>query len=295
MRELARPFGLAIVRQQTLLDIMRERDELRQVLNRDQNYYDDILGHKMHVNPFDRGISLGGLANTPIEAYRGRGEIGYLLRHLRPGERVVDIGANIGFFTLMFARQVGPEGRVWAFEPGPQSHELLTKNVSINGYSNVVIENAAVSDTSGMTELYLCPTGESDNRIAGTVPFADRRISMPMRCVALDDYFSSPDERIDFVKIDAQGAETLVLRGMKRLLGRNQPIKIIMEYAPVAIQSVGLQPAEFLRYMRSFGLEVYELPELGMEHVVSDRYLLDSIGPGSTGPDMAVLVFVRSN
>ena len=108
---------------------------------------------------------LGSLNGRDIADFQG--EIGFFVRNIRPGNRVLDLGANVGLFTLLFARCVGPSGMVYAFEPGPLSTALLTANVILNGYQNVIIERAAVTDRSGDVSLYVCSSGESDNRIAG--------------------------------------------------------------------------------------------------------------------------------
>jgi FkbM family methyltransferase len=273
--------------------LIQQRDELLKGASPPRSFFNNIFGHKMYVNPFDLGVGLKSLNDVPIEAYQNHGEIGFLLRHIKPGARIVDVGANVGFFTLLFARQAGPGGKVWAFEPGPQSFALLAKNVSINAYTNVTVENIAISDFSGTIDFYVCRTGESDNRVAGAVFGQGERDKVNVRCVALDDYFADIDAPVDFVKIDAQGAETFVVRGMETLLRRNRSMVVVLEYSPDAVTFTGSTPSGFLQQLRSFGFDIYELPEDGVEHPVSDQYLLETIGSAG-GPAQTNLALMHA-
>jgi FkbM family methyltransferase len=295
IRRIKRQFGYDIVSVRSLRKLIEQETSLRQALDQSiqerefvarelealrRNFLDDVLGHKMYVNPFDRGISLQMLVGKTLEGFRYKGEIGFILRHIKPGQKVVDVGANIGFFTLLCARQAGPTGRVWAFEPGPQSFALLSTNVSINGYNNVVVENSAVAASSGRIDLFVCRDGESDNRIAGTLLDFEQRDRVNVRCIALDDYFAKVDTPINFIKIDVQGAETLVLRGMENMLRRQRPI-ISFEYTPYSAKiDQQCDQAELLGRLRGFGYCIYELPEIGVERRVSDACILESMGNG---------------
>jgi FkbM family methyltransferase len=84
---------------------------------------------------------------------------------LRDGDVVLDLGANVGFFTLLYARQVGSNGHVHAFEPGIQSFALLQSNVAVNALSNVTTHHAAVGDQDGEGQILLCRTDDSDNKM----------------------------------------------------------------------------------------------------------------------------------
>jgi FkbM family methyltransferase len=180
-----------------------------------------VNGNQMIGPPADAAVSVAGFSEV-----KPGPEIDFIREHVKPGMTVVDLGANIGLYTLQFASLVGPSGRVFAFEPGPLSFGLLKTNLALNGYRNVTVENAAVSDFSGETELHICSTGESDNRIAGFETYESERV--PVRCFALDDYFK-PGTRVDFIKIDIQGAEAKALQGMRRMLIDNPLIQLFVE------------------------------------------------------------------
>jgi len=115
---------------------------------------------------------------------------------------VVDIGANIGYYTLIFARLVGEQGRVFAFEPDPANFSLLAKNVAVNNYHNVELIQKAVSDQTGNARLYLSPKSTVDHRIYSS---NDNRKFIDVEAVRLDDYFLDNNGKIDFIKMDIQG------------------------------------------------------------------------------------------
>src|ERR1022692_1562310 len=121
-------FGLRIVRDRAM------RPRLRRVLSgalKHQCVVPDVFGHTMHVDPNDAGLAIWTLSGQHVENCFDP-EIRLLLRTIKSGDCVVDIGANVGLYTLLFARAAGPDGRVIAFEPGPRSIALLRQNLAIN-------------------------------------------------------------------------------------------------------------------------------------------------------------------
>jgi FkbM family methyltransferase len=146
-----------------------------------------------------------------------------LERLVEPGSVFFDIGANVGFFTLLGARLVGPTGTVVAFEPHAENAERLRRNVELNSFSNVEIVAQAVSDVSGDRLL--------DARHAATAALlpADRAGSRDgLACVeatSLDDFLAArPDLEPDVVKIDAEGHEVEIARGMLDVLSRQHVV-----------------------------------------------------------------------
>jgi len=229
-------------------------------------FVDGVFGHKLYQNVADVAIDFTGLSGYDVKDIGGRlkdGELELLVREIRPGTTVVDIGANVGFMTTLMAKLVGPSGKVIAFEPGPMSFTLLQANTMINGYKNVVLEKKAVSSKTGMETLYICPTGESDNQVsaAGDMTFKDEvREAVPIETVRLDDYFPG-DAKIDFLKMDIQGGEYVALQGMQDLLRRNGGIRVMVEFAPYMPLWNGVSPQKFLDLIRSMGFEIHDLAD----------------------------------
>ena len=148
----------------------------------------------------------------------------------------MDIGANIGYYTLIFARLVGETGRVFAFEPDPANFALLKKNIETNGYHNVVLEQKAVSSTTGSLKLYISEDSAGDHKIYDS---GEARQFIEIEAVSLDDYFSHKDGAVDCIKMDIQGAEWAALQGMSTLLSDTINMKLFMEYWPDGLEDFG--------------------------------------------------------
>ncbi|QQS44048.1 FkbM family methyltransferase [Candidatus Roizmanbacteria bacterium] len=201
----------------------------------------------------DKNDTLGLSLNGSYEEF----ETEIVQKEIKRGDVVLDIGANIGYYTLIFARLVGEKGMVFAFEPDPTNFALLKKNVEMNGYKNVVLVSKAVSDKSGTVRLYLCEENKGDHRIYNS---GDERDILDVECIRLDDYFDK-NQHLDFIKMDIQGAEGLALQGMQELLKRNDSVKIITEFWPIGLKRSGISTKTVLTFLRDLGFSLYELDE----------------------------------
>jgi len=179
-------------------------------------------------------------------------------RRIKRGDVVLDIGAFIGYYTLIAARLVGENGKVFAFEPDPTNFQLLRKNVSINCYENVIAVQKAVSDRTGKTKLYLSKDNPGDHRIYESY---DRRQSIEIEAIRLDDYFKNYERKIDFIKMDVQGAEEFVIRGMPLVLQKNRNIEIVIEFWPIGLKRSGVEPEEHLKSLVECSFKIYDINE----------------------------------
>jgi FkbM family methyltransferase len=155
---------------------------------------------------------------------------------LEPGNIFVDLGANIGWYSVMAGVLVGSRGRVYSFEPDPKCFSLLTRNASLNGLENLTAEKLAVAHASGSTNLYLHGDNFSDHRLYDS---GDGRDSVPVSAVSLDEYFSAATAPIDLLKIDIQGAEWHAFQGMRHILQRGLVERVIFEFWPVGLLRAG--------------------------------------------------------
>lgn len=140
----------------------------------------------------------------------------YLLRALRADDICCDVGANLGYYTVLMAKMV-PQGKVYAFEPDPFSHALLQLNVQLNGLKNVVLNRLALADHPGVASFVQC-TDSAFNSFRDT---ARRAVSgvIEVAVTTLDQFVSVNNvRRVDFVKVDVEGAEGLVIAGASKLL-----------------------------------------------------------------------------
>jgi FkbM family methyltransferase len=209
----------------------------------------DVGGFRLAGHSLDRYIALWLRKAVRWEA----AEVDSIQRLCPPGSLVVDIGANIGFYALAFARAVGPSGHVWAFEPDPRNFRSLATNIRLNVAANITPVMRAVSAESGEAQLYRSGANGGDCRL---VPFAQAIAAEAVETTALDDFFPEPSARITLIKIDVQGAEGLALAGMSRILRTNRPITLVMEFWPYGLSSYGIEPAEVLRHLVDLGFSV---------------------------------------
>jgi FkbM family methyltransferase len=165
-------------------------------------------------------ISPGGMKREQGIAQRFRD-------HIHPGDTVIDVGANVGIYTMLAAELVGPSGHVDAFEPDPQSMCYLLTNVSRSGLTErVTLWNLAASDRTTNTQLYLdLKTARTTSLHADAPsPDAQKREPLVVATAALDDLITKPPQ---FVKIDVEGAELAVLAGAARLLRDHHPVLLL--------------------------------------------------------------------
>lgn len=213
-----------------------------------------IEGSVMLLNPRDRTVSASLYLFQewePTETQLFRDQI-------EPGDVVVDLGANIGYYTLLAARLVGDEGHVYAFEPDPESFSILARNVELNGYENVTLVNEAAGAKKDTIRLYLNGDNRGDHRVYDP---GDGRRSIEVPVVPLDTYFADHKGDIDFVKMDTQGAECAILEGMRGLLDAHPEMALVLEYTPSFIAGMGYDPKACLEDMVERGFRIAELLE----------------------------------
>jgi FkbM family methyltransferase len=219
--------------------------------------------HRMFLNQGLFNLSLG----RPFEPL----ETEIIRKEIKNGNVVVDIGANIGYYTLIFANLVGKEGKVFAFEPSPDNFALLQKNIEINNYQNVKTEQIAVSNKSGKTKLYMT-INPADNRI---YDLHDNSDFIEVATIRMDDYFNNYNGKIDFIKMDIQGAEWAAIQGMSLLLKKNKDIKILTEFSPPLLKGFRIEPAEFLDLLLKQDFKIYNVnsQEMKLEATNIDELL----------------------
>jgi FkbM family methyltransferase len=160
---------------------------------------------------------------------------------LKPGMIFFDVGAHVGQFTLVASRLVGPKGSVHSFEPDSTTFEWLQANVRANGLSNVVANSVALADDTGTKTFYLATSDDiGSNSLRPPSPLHDSGRSRTVNCITLDEYVDSRGiTRVDVIKADIEGAELLLLRGARKLLGGDSAPVFILEFEEVRQQAFG--------------------------------------------------------
>jgi FkbM family methyltransferase len=146
-----------------------------------------------------------------------------LMSLIRKGMAFIDVGANLGYYTLLASKIVGNDGLVLSYEPEPINFSYLRKATSINKVSNVRLFNQAVLDKEGIAELYLSDIERPEAH--SMINVSSKSIAVP--CTTIDRIAESLDRKIDFIKLHVSGAELKVLSGAKETIKRNKISKIL--------------------------------------------------------------------
>ena len=182
-------------------------------------------------------------------------------RLLSPGDTFVDVGANIGWYTLVAAFLVGESGRVFAFEPDAENFAILRHNVGRNlrgaARRAVTLERRAASDRVGAGRIFLSSDNMGDHRI---YPSPGVVASEKIREVRLDRYFDRFPGRLSLVKVDTQGAEPKVYQGARERFLRDRPI-LISEFWPFGMHASGRSADEVLGFFDQLGARCFVIDE----------------------------------
>jgi FkbM family methyltransferase len=186
----------------------------------------------------------------------------YVREYVRPGSRVVDVGAHVGFYTQHFAAWVGPEGRVVALEPEPVNFGRLCRRLNRTGLApRVEALNVAAVETSGSFFLKVDPTHPGDHQLALG--------GLPVRGVTLDRLLEPHDPpEVSLIKIDVQGAEARVLAGAADTLRRFRPT-LVVEVDDERLRLQGSSAQELLQVLASLEYRPRHLSRTGLSQALS--------------------------
>ncbi len=234
--------------------------------------YTVVDGHKLYLDDCDS-------LNLSIEPEHEGFENRLLDACTDPGAVVLDVGGNIGFNTLRFARAVGPGGKVYAFEPEPGNLALLRRNVAANGYLNVTVVPKAVADAPGALKLYISETNRGDHRLYES---DEKRAHTTVPVVRIDDELRDV-AAVSVIKIDIQGSELRALTGMRELLQRSSEVIVVSEFWPYGISRSGGEARRYLESLRTCGFStILEVDEKRNKLVeCDDSALLSKFAPGN--------------
>ena len=203
------------------------------------------------------------------EGYYEQAEQTFCAEFVEPGMTVFDVGASHGYYTLLFAKLVG-EGSVHAFEPEEWNFRRLSANLVLNGVENVVTQRAAIFDRPGEVELNVFPRdlygwhtlGTPEMEVDGRPAPPTERQRVP--AFTLDGYCEEHRvQRIDFLKLDVEGAELDALRGAERLLRERRIGCVMFEISVAMVQGMGHTPDDVPELLRAAGLSLFGINEDG--------------------------------
>lgn len=196
-------------------------------------------------------------------------------RVVKAGDTVVDVGANVGFYTVRLAEMVGPGGTVHAFEPNRWAANVVRSRLLQGNITNVLVHELALAEAGGQSDLYL---GQfpSDARLYA---HADAAGSLRVGTAALDDILASWSAVPTLIKMDVQGGEVGVLRGMRRVLEADHPLTLVLELWPWGLRAAGSGPMEVFDLTARGGLRAARIGPTGLVFSTSAEELLADCGP----------------
>ncbi|HRZ49576.1 MAG TPA: FkbM family methyltransferase, partial [Bacteroidales bacterium] len=179
-------------------------------------------------------------------------ETRYWCKSVKQGEIILDIGANIGYYSLLASKRIGGRGRIYAFEAAPETFKKLSANIQRNEIENVVAYNLAIADFRGTIDLHIADTRNSGmSSIAAFAEESGQTVTVPTDTI--DNFVNDNSvDRIDRVKIDVEGAEMLVLKGMENTLRKFKPV-IHIELIDSRLRDAGSSLAELWAFLLDLG------------------------------------------
>jgi len=176
---------------------------------------------------------------------------------LNPGDTFIDVGANSGFFTLLASRCVGANGRVLAFEPVPSMRSRLQANLSLNGATNIDIHDIALSNSAGEHLFHEGPPGHKG--LSSLRALDNEATTFSVKTMPLDDLLAD-EFAVNLIKIDVEGAEQLVVDGMRRLLMRQKPL-IVIEVTDNYLDAFGHNAVALCRSLCDMGYRMHRIED----------------------------------
>ena len=218
-----------------------------------------IYGQKIYVDTRDMSLAPHILMGGHWEPWITK----VFIDLVRPGMSVVDIGANVGWYSLLAGAAIGPSGHLTSFEANPRLADLLHRSLAVNGLlDDSVVEPKAVYSETKMLDFKIYDRFMGGSGLfaseGGADHFRDHVTAIQVQAVALDDYFK-PGSKVDFIKIDAEGAEPFILQGARRVLSDNRKIVIMMEFSSGSIASSYGSIEKFHADMSALGFSIWRI------------------------------------
>ncbi len=211
-------------------------------------------GQMLYVDPLDEHVSANIIAHGYWEAH----VYGALMSLIRPGFRIVEVGANVGYYTVAMADAVGPEGRITAFEGNPRLVSLIRRSIQLNGFvERVQLLAKAAWDSQGQTSFVVSRSNSGGGYVStweGHNAYEDGQ-ELLVETVRIDDQDLG---RVDLIRIDAEGSEPFILRGGEAVLRANPDIILCLEWSVIQMASRTSMP-DFVGWLDGMGFNFWRI------------------------------------
>lgn len=228
----------------------------------------DIQGNKMILSLKDLGIS----RELALYGFHEKNSTKQIKKILKHGMKVVEVGANIGYYVLIEAKLIGKDGFIYAFEPSPGNFELLKRNIALNRYKNVEIYQKAIGSESGTSKFFVANRSNLSSLIKREdwIGLYDDNNGIDVEVIKLDEFLK--DKKVDLVRMDIEGYELEVLKGLKHTLSNyNYPKYFFIEIHSELLHKQDYSAGEIIRYLENFGYSVNKSFYRGSSEVSVDN------------------------
>lgn len=237
----------------------------------DFNYTKIKIGNLLYKYCFP----LYNYSYSKFKAKNDKTEIDLLHKIIKPGDSILDIGSNIGFYAKILSSFTGEKGKVYCFEPDSTNFKYLKKNTQ--GIKNIVLFNKAVSDKADILKVYKSKLLNVDHR---TYPVNNYDTVEEIDSVSIDDLLKNGTiDKVNVIKIDIQGYELTAFNGMKNLLSSNQNLKIIAEYWPHGFKRAGTSAIEFYDFFNTLGYNFYLIDDNKLTSITKEYITVNNDKP----------------
>lgn len=190
-------------------------------------------------------------------------EINFVARFLKKGDYFIDVGTNIGFFSLLAAKKIGPEGKVYSFEPTLKTYNRLLDNITLNRFTNITTIKKAISDKCGQFELNTSKEGyDAWNSFVKPHVGANYKTEL-VETTTLDNFFETHNifEKVKLIKIDVEGWEKHVLVGGAKYFSKNDAPAIMIEFEEENTKNAGYSCNNLYQTLEKFGYKIYKVTD----------------------------------
>lgn len=228
----------------------------RTTTNSQRNFLTDYLPHDVIVNSPDGIIFVARpryedlarfLFSKIVAKWEPISEI-----QTKTGQIIIDVGSNVGYYTLKFAKDVGKTGKIISVEPDPDTFYILKKNCKLNNFTNVELYNFAIGDHSGIEKLFKSKTHSGKSSLSSNSDKSNDFVTVEL--VTLDELLEDKFPNIDWLKIDVEGSELGVIKGCPNILSKTK--KILLEIHEEVLKKQNEKPEEIIKILTDSGFKI---------------------------------------
>lgn len=241
------------IKKRTYMPPPPTQDEIWQSLFKANDYLIHQLDEQIQIRLYKDSI----LAKLIFFGFE-KAEIAFLKRFLKAGDTFIDIGSNIGFFSLYASQIVGNSGKIYAFEPTPTTYERLLENISLNSFSNIEALNLALSNKVGEAIFNISNNGHDAWNSFAEINQIKLQDKIKVKVEKLDTFIENFKlGQIALIKLDVEGWEKYVLEGANSLLIRDDAPTFLIEFTEDNAFAAGYYCGELFDYMKLYGYNWY--------------------------------------